>query len=459
MAVMALACQPTTEKTESIRPSIQFPGYWEYKGVPVLLLGGTRNDNLFQEVIAPDHLRELAVAGGNYIRNTMSARDSGDVQPFIRLENGLYDLDQWNDEYWQRLDNLLETARELEIIVQLEVWDRFDFSRAEWHFNAFNPGININYTYQSTGLDSLYPEHPGQDLQPFFHSIPGMPKYVHQLDVVRSYQEKYVEKLLSHTFPYPNVLYTMNNETNTPVEWGQHWMTFIRNNAKQQSVEVYATDMFDANYRPRTCPPCMLSIYDSEMYQFLDVSQINSRNFGQAHWDTLQVIMDLVRDHKRPVNCTKVYGSGFSGFGSGSPQDGVERFCRILVGGTASARFHRPTYGNGLNDLAKATFAAVREVEKQIHFWEVDFAMDLLSNREENEAYLASNRKDKFLVYFPAGGSVDISVGEGSHTFDIHWIGVTPGEKRHTITTEAQGRITLETPDDSGWFAVVNLKE
>jgi hypothetical protein len=74
------ACQFDNEKTAPIRPSADFPGYWEYKGDPVLLLGGTRNDNLFQEADAPDHLRELAAVGGNYIRNTMSARDSGEMR-------------------------------------------------------------------------------------------------------------------------------------------------------------------------------------------------------------------------------------------------------------------------------------------------------------------------------------------------------------------------------------------
>jgi hypothetical protein len=456
--ILISGCKPNIDISQPIRPSADFPGYWEYKGEPVLLLGGTRNDNLFQEADAPDHLAELAEVGGNYIRNTMSARDSGDLQPFFRTESGLYDLNQWNNEYWQRFENMLQAADELNIIVQIEVWDRFDFSRDEWLFNAFNPSLNINYTFEETGLDSLYPLHPGADVQPFFHSVSGMPLYSTKLDLVREYQEKYVDKVLSYTFNHPNVLYCMNNETNTPVEWGQSWIRFINQKATEQNKEIYATDMFDANYRPRSCPSCLMAIENSEMYPFLDISQINSRNFGQAHWDTLQLIMNLVADYKRPVNSTKVYGSGFTGFGSGSPQDGVERFCRNIVGGLASARFHRPTSGNGLNDLAKATIKAVRLVETHIYFWEVAPSMDLLTERDENEAYLASNENDKYIVYFPTYGSVVVNTPDPDAEFDLFWIGVAPGNKTMTASVQSTGLLKLDTPDDGGWFAVLKRK-
>ncbi len=438
-----------------VRPSARYPGYWEYRGRPVLLLGGTRNDNLFQEPDAAQHLKELARVGGNYIRNTMSARDSGNVQPFLLLDNGSYDLDQWNPEYWQRFETLLQAARRLNIIVQIDLWDRLDFSQTEWLVNAFNPGINISYTYAESGLDSLYPQHAGQDLQPFFHSIPGLPHYISELEKIRHYQEKYVSKLLDHTLKYPNILYCMNNETNTPVEWGQYWVTFIRSRASAEHHEVYATDIFDANYRPGTCLACLMAAVTPEMYQFLDVSSINSRNFGQAHWDTLQVIMNRVKDFKRPVNTIKVDGGGFTAGGSGTPQDGVERFCRNLVGGMAAARFHKPTSGNGLNEFAQSTIKAIRMAEEYVKFWEIEPAMNLLADRGANEAYAATNGRDKFLVYFPAGGAVTLTTGGVQGIFELIWINVAPGNRVDMTIVQPQGSVKLTTPDSSGWFALV----
>src|SRR5690606_32013856 len=109
---------------------------------------------------------------------------------------------------------------ERDIIVQIEVWDRFDYSREPWQKNPFHPRKNVNYD-EEEGLFALeYPSHPSADRQPFFHTIPGMPLYQPGLDRIRRYQERYIDKMLSYTLQYGHVLYCMNNETSTPVEWG-----------------------------------------------------------------------------------------------------------------------------------------------------------------------------------------------------------------------------------------------
>jgi len=84
---------------DRIRPYEQNPRYWQYKGQPVLLLGGSEDDNLFQIPDLRAHLDAIQAAGGNYIRNTMSDRnDRGfEVYPYKQLPNGKYDRNQWND--------------------------------------------------------------------------------------------------------------------------------------------------------------------------------------------------------------------------------------------------------------------------------------------------------------------------------------------------------------------------
>ena len=81
----------SSDADNSLRPYFSNPKYWQYKGQPVLLIGATDNDNLFQ---SPDMIKQLdllAKNGGNYIRNTMSSRDSLDVWPFKMLNNRKYD--------------------------------------------------------------------------------------------------------------------------------------------------------------------------------------------------------------------------------------------------------------------------------------------------------------------------------------------------------------------------------
>ncbi len=218
----------------------------------MLLLGGSKDDSLFQIPDLKQHLDELAEVGGNFVRNTMSDRqDHGfEVYPYRKLESGKYDLDQWNDDYWTRFRDFLRWTEQRKIIVQIEVWDRFDHSQQPWEAAPYRPANNVNFTTDSSGLKDHYPVPAWRDRQPFFHTIPGMPLYDERLDVVRKYQERFVLKMLSHTLPRGHVLYCMNDETSTPPEWGRHWIALIQREAARAGVPVFCTDMFDDGYEP-----------------------------------------------------------------------------------------------------------------------------------------------------------------------------------------------------------------
>lgn len=99
--LIALPPLPAAAAADGIRPYEQNPRFWEYRGEPVWLLGGSDDDNLFQTPDLTRQLDAMQAVGANYIRNTMSDRnDRGfEVYPFLRLASGKYDLDQWNDEY------------------------------------------------------------------------------------------------------------------------------------------------------------------------------------------------------------------------------------------------------------------------------------------------------------------------------------------------------------------------
>ncbi len=440
--------------SDDIQPYADNPKYWQYKGEPVLLLGASNNDNLFQSPDVEGQLDLLRSVGGNYVRNTMSSRDSGDVWPFYRQGDGRYDLDRWSDEYWNRFEKLLKLAKERDVIIQIEVWDRFDYSREPWANNPFNPANNINYSEEGCGMAAEYPKHPSSDLQPFFHTVKGMPKYSPALEIVRRYQEKLVDKMLSYSLDYGNVLYCMDNETSTPPGWGLYWMRYIKN--KAGGKQVYTTDMFDKFFKPNSCEACKHAIRDYEEYLFLDVSQINGRNFNQAHWDTLQwIITERNKYPIRPVNCVKTYGGHNSGWGSGSNEDGVERFCRDVIGGCAAVRHHRPDHGNGLNEKAQATIKSVRKVESLVKMWEVEPNMGLLSERGEDEAYLTAAEGSKYVLLFPEGGSVKIDLSKYDKDFTCKWVSIKSGEWGGQSPVTGGADVEISTPDSSGWFAVL----
>ena len=72
------------DKQGRIKPWAKNPRYWQYKGQPVLLLGGSKDDSLFQIPDLKKHLDLIASVGANYVRNTMSSRsDHGFSKTFV----------------------------------------------------------------------------------------------------------------------------------------------------------------------------------------------------------------------------------------------------------------------------------------------------------------------------------------------------------------------------------------
>jgi len=451
--------------TQCIKPYTQNPRYWQYKGQPVMLLGGSKTDHIFLLDDLDTHLDEMQSVGANYVRCTMSQREEIELKPHRLLPNGKFDLDQWNEEYWQRFQDMLDATAKRNIIVQIEVWDRFDFSTDCWDHSPWNPDNNVNYTQDQTSFAHRYPQKAHKDAQPFFHSIQGMPRYNRKLDLVRAYQEAFVAKMLSYSLNHGHVLYCMNNETSTPATWGQYWIAFIQAAAEKKKAEVWTTDMFDDAFEAQRAKHTPIIFGDPQHYMFADISQVNSREFDQDHWENLTWLIDQVNQHPRPCNHTKIYGSGYYSFGTGGPEDGVERFWRNILAGSASARFHRPDGGNGLNDFAKGAIRAARILEGKIKYWDIRPHMELLSDRESNEAYLAAKPGEKYALYFTDGGSVKLDLSDAAGPFEITWISVSSGVVTRTwaggdwrqrpIRLEGGRQLTLSAPYKGGWVAAI----
>ena len=105
-------------QVSAIEPYANNPWYWAVDGQPVLLLGGSDDDNLFQwpkEKLIPQ-LDRIQSACGNYVSNTMSDRKDGgfEVYPFAQNADGEYDLNEWNPEYWARFETFLEETAQPE---------------------------------------------------------------------------------------------------------------------------------------------------------------------------------------------------------------------------------------------------------------------------------------------------------------------------------------------------------
>jgi hypothetical protein len=438
--------QPTADGSR-IRPDSVNRRYWEYRNAPIVLLGGSVEDNLFQIADVEAHLDLMKSVGGNYVRNTMSSRDEGNAWPFARNAEGKYDLSQLNGAYWERFDNLLRLAHARDIIVQIEVWDRFDFAQEPWKSNPYNPANNVNYTVEQSRLQVDYPRHPGRNDNPFFRTVPELE---HNRTVL-SFQHAQVDRMLSSSLRLGNILYCMDNETNGSPEWGAYWSRYIRDKARARGVEVHTTEMWDP--WDLSDPMHGHTVDHPDLYSFVDVSQ-NNHQKGQVHWDNLQRQREAVGRQPRPMNNVKVYGADTGKYGT--DRDGTERFWRNLIGGTASVRFHRPPSGLGLSASAQAHVRSARMLADRFGFPRAapDSGSRKLLDRESNEAYLTSEN-GRHVVYFPDGGAVRVDLRDTPGRFTLRWLDIA--RSRWTDGGEVNGgaAVLLNVPGQGHWVAML----
>lgn len=451
---------------EAIQPWPENPWYFQYKGEPVLLLGGTDEDNLFNHPeMRASNFETMEAVGANYIRSTMSSRDEGNVWAFGRDERtGLYDLDIWNEEYWQRLRTTLNEAYDRNIIVQIELWATFDFYRDFWLQNPFNPENNVNYTAEESGLPAEWDYHPVQNRNYFFRQSTELNLLDHSWrtqGAFYQYQQKFWQRVMDETLGFPNVLYSIDNETKAPVEWAYLWGSKIRGEAMRRQVPVQVTEMWDSwdlrdemHMRNFVLPPHLDAVWNGRLFTFQEVSQNNWQE-GDTHYERLLWMRNTLMEHggARPMTNVKVYHRR----GGGKPDEpaiGVMRWWRNLFAGCASTRFHRPTGGPGLSPASQMNIRAARTFLNAFPVFESQPMPEALNERGQNEAFCLAVPGSAYAVYFPTGGDVELTLD--AKVVTVSWFSIVNAAFQNTIPTIVdRGTIRLKTPDDGAWLVKV----
>lgn len=462
----------TDNQIEGIGIYDKNPFFWEYKGEPAFLIGGTKDDNLFQINDLKEHLELLASVGGNYIRCTLSSRDEGNEKPYLKDDAGFYDLEKPNPLFWNKLDSTLSYCEQLNIIAQIEIWATYDFYWGEhgWSENVFNPKLNRNYTAGSSALPEVRDLPAQSGASEFFQSVPGLSNNT----LVLEYQKKFVDKLLSISLNYSNVLYSIDNETTANYQWGKFWAGYIHRKAAEAGKEIYVTEMWDswdpsggavegaivqdtslggwfADYQDphiHETANFLFTFEDTISYQFIDVANNNAQK-GETHYRTAHWVRNAVLNSGkiRPINNVKIYGGDRDNIWAGSHQDGKERFWRDIFAGHASVRFHRPPSGIGLSEEAQYQIRSARKFTSSIDFFNLVPHNDLLSEREPNEAFcLAKEDLDEIAVYFPAGGSVRLDNVSG--TYKLSKISISQSAQSDMEAMELPGRLENSLHED-----------
>jgi len=456
--------QASEVASSPIRPSEENPWYWEYRDEPIVLIGGSHRDNLFQWT--GDQLREhldlLLSVGGNYVRNTLSDRNPGDIYAFAAVGENQYDLTRWNPVYWDRLRFFLEETHRRGIIVQLSLWDQFDLGGGNWEKHPWVPERNVNYGREA----ELH------DRSDFFATVEN------ENETLLAFQRRFIEHVMELTLAYDHILYNINNESKEGIAWENYWARYIRGKADEAGREIHVTSLqFDPSNAVRQ------AMSHPHLYSFVEISQNNQDSRGgrgPAHWENILFWRGLLAERPEgpmPMNNEKVYGGGdgLRNYSSGSVREAEARMWRNIFAGCASSRFHRDVvdWGIGLTERAQVNLRALRAFLETVDIFSSAPHNDLIRQRGpapgKMEAYVSARVGHHYAVYFPGGRyTVDLDPWIYTTELRLRWLDIETATwsepERVTVEWEGgqeawgdRGRVRLETPSNRAAVALLEV--
>ena len=367
----------SSKSGSEVHPSPLYPMYWEVNGDRKLLLGGFDHGEpfLLTGTALTTPLTTLQNAGGNYLRNTLAdftSNETDRLYPFYKRTDGLFDLSQWNNMYWNQLDNLFSQCSSREIVVSIELWDPWnlrDGGGTWWSASPWAPVNNINYTTTTSGLSNTYTALPYNEVNPFYKSVSA----IDNKTALLHYQQDFVRKVLDAAAPYDNIMFQIDNESFAPLAWTDYWSQFIKDN--KHGNDAYVCDM--RNNWDLENSDVLNVINNTSMHQFLDLSQVSPEASEglDANYNSMLTHRRRIAntDVVRPVNRVKVYAWEYDGGWLPADSDlAINRFISTIFAGAAGARFHKGTAaGIGLSTEAQQAIKAVRYLDDHA---DIDFA-------------------------------------------------------------------------------------
>jgi hypothetical protein len=475
-----------------IQPYRKNPMYWQYKSKPTLLFGGTDRDNLFQWANIGNRLiNELDLlkdCGGNYVRCTMSSREYTELgyrwdllpYPFKKLANGKYDLDHWNELYWDNLRNLFIETSKRDIITQVEIWDMWNESGDSenpeeglgWYYSPWNPNNNINYGWKDS---PLLKKGKTDFYNPFHFAVLTADK------VLVPYQKKFISRIMDEGLVFDNVLYQIDNESGIDLAVGDYWVRFIQECASASNKKVYVCDSRSLHwpspyvtsvFQDFNNPEIKTIITNPDLYTYCDLSQ-NNGNTGQDHYDNLIWYRSKVEQFgRRPINHVKCYHFNWQTGGdfhkvrtSPSDAEAGAKFWRAVFGGAASIRFHRNTVykqgglkeGFGLTSDGQTHIRSMRMFIDRVNIFKMNPDNEVLFGRSNNEAFALVNPGHEYAVYFSGDfkGQVSIDLNVAKRELTETWLDVVNNRWTPSRVIKGAKVHILNRPDSGQWVAVI----
>jgi len=410
----------TTAQPIALHPAN--PHYFEYLGKPHILITSAEH---YGAVVNKDfdyvkYLSTLHREGMNYTRifvgsyieipgsfgiehNTLSPITGSFIAPWNRVDatglfenEGKFDLEEWNVEYFERLKAFMQVAKEKKIIVEV-VFFCATYSDDSWRRHPFNAANNINDVEEILRAD--------------FNSLKN-PRIVH-------YQEALLRKITTELNGFDNVIYELSNEP-----WADEMVhVSILHKTMQPNKEAQKWQYFaPAASADKMHWQKRLAQVFRETESILPHKHLLAQNYGNFKQNLTQVDeeIDIINFHYVwPEAVTQNYGwerpisfdeSGFAGKKDSTYLSQAWSF--ILAGGAVFNNLDYSFYvgkenGTGMN---KAPGGGSVNLRRQLNFLKTfimgfDFVNmkpipDVVYHSPGMESYCLANDGKEYALYF-----------------------------------------------------------
>lgn len=223
----------TFAKTKPVSLHPENPHYFSYNGKPALLItsgehyGAVMNTGFnyktYLETLQKDGLNLTRTMTGGYFepdgafkiaKNTLAPSPEKFICPWARAADGKkFDLNQWDEAYFSRLEAFMAEAQKRGVIVELALFCPF-YEDMQWNLSPFNIKNNVNR----------------------LGDIPRTNVYtLDKSSGLLAVQEKMVRKIVEELKDFPNLIYEICNEPyfgGITLEWQEYISKVINDTEK-----------------------------------------------------------------------------------------------------------------------------------------------------------------------------------------------------------------------------------
>ena len=221
VSVLLISCNTNNPNPEYNIPTTgpiqlhpQNPHYFLYKAKPLALITSAEHYGallnldfdykLYLKTLAAEGMNYTRIFAGSYFEiegesfaiqnNTLAPKPDRIITPWKLLESNpsgelKYDLNEWNETYFERLDNLMLVAADLDIIVEVTFFSSI-YNDNHWDISPQNPENNINIE----------------------HSIKRSDAHTLINGSLLNYQISFVRKLVNELNTHDNFFFEIQNE-------------------------------------------------------------------------------------------------------------------------------------------------------------------------------------------------------------------------------------------------------